>query len=89
MANETPAAGAERPSLERQLAAIWSDVLDVDAIQPTDTFVDLGGDSIAAILCVNQVQKRLGRQVTLAVVLDDETTLGRLAERLRAAPEPR
>ena len=54
-----PAPARERPALrhaavppsnglERRLAAIWSAVLELDAVGVTDSFLDLGGDSLTA-----------------------------------------
>jgi len=53
-----PAASAEaageapRGETERTLAAIWSDVLGVDAVTRQDRFFQLGGDSIVALRVV-------------------------------------
>ncbi|NNF13170.1 MAG: amino acid adenylation domain-containing protein, partial [Gemmatimonadetes bacterium] len=40
---------APRTAIERQLAAIWRDVLEVDEIGVHDPFFELGGDSILSI----------------------------------------
>jgi acyl-CoA synthetase (AMP-forming)/AMP-acid ligase II/thioesterase domain-containing protein/acyl carrier protein len=48
------AAGFVAPgtAAEKRLAKIWSEVLNVETIGIHDSFVDLGGDSLAAISCV-------------------------------------
>ncbi len=85
MASETASDGAPKPAstLERELAAIWSEVLDVSDVGSDTAFVELGGDSIAATLCLNRIQKVLGRHITLEAMLDEDMTLRRLAEIVR------
>ncbi|HKT03833.1 MAG TPA: condensation domain-containing protein, partial [Rugosimonospora sp.] len=43
---------APRTPVERRLAAVWGEVLGVDPVGVTDTFFDLGGDSIRAVSLV-------------------------------------
>ncbi|MBQ0853813.1 amino acid adenylation domain-containing protein [Streptomyces sp. BH-SS-21] len=63
---------------ELQLAAIWAELLEVDAVSREDDFFDLGGDS----LLVLQVFARLGEgrtQLPRPTVIYDNRTLARLA----------
>ncbi|MFD6291152.1 amino acid adenylation domain-containing protein [Streptomyces sp. NPDC060205] len=73
---------------ERQLAVIWSELLDVDAVSREDDFFDLGGDS----LLVLQVFARLGEdrpQLPRPTVIYDNRTLAKLAAAVDAtAAEP-
>ena len=46
---------APRDSLERKLAAIWSEVLGVEGIGINDDFRDLGGHSLAATRIVSRI----------------------------------
>jgi acyl carrier protein len=79
-----PFAGRERPHLgndyiapqtplEKQIARIWSDVLGIDAVGVTDSFFDLGGDSLNAIRIVNQLLADTGIEVSMAELFEFRT----------------
>jgi amino acid adenylation domain-containing protein len=81
---------APRNPLERDLAQLWSEVLDSveeGAIGIHDSFFELGGNSITGAIFINRLQERLG-EIVHVVTLFDAPTLARLAERL-AAEYPR
>ena len=80
----TPPADA----LERQLADLWAEVLDLDAVGVDDNFFDLGGDSIAAVRLTSAMQRRLDRAVGLASLFDAPTVAGLAAALRAAAPQP-
>jgi amino acid adenylation domain-containing protein len=52
-----------RSKLERLIAEIWQDVLDVDAVGVDDRFFELGGTSLQAARFVNEMQTRLHEQI--------------------------
>ena len=52
---------APRTELERELAAIWREVLDVDDLGITDDYFASGGDSLQAAMIVTRIEARLGR----------------------------
>ncbi|WP_313053322.1 non-ribosomal peptide synthetase [Pseudomonas lopnurensis] len=54
---------APRSELERQLAAIWADVLKLERVGLTDNFFELGGDSIISLQVVSRA-RQLGLQIT-------------------------
>ncbi|MFF8996860.1 non-ribosomal peptide synthase/polyketide synthase [Streptomyces achromogenes] len=90
----TVAAGrvAPRSERERVLAAIWADVLGVDAVGVTDDFFDLGGESLLAARVLARVRDELGVRLTLRDVFSARTVAA-LAPLLAdpsaaAAPEP-
>ena len=59
-----------RTASERDLAAIWADVLGVVDIGVTDDFFDLGGDSMLAAMIVTRIGDRMGhRDLPLATFL--------------------
>ncbi|WP_280663579.1 phosphopantetheine-binding protein [Sinorhizobium garamanticum] len=39
------------PALDRQIAAVYRDTLGLDDVASTDSFFDLGGDSLSALSC--------------------------------------
>ena len=50
---------------EKALAAIWTDLLDLERIDVRDNFFELGGHSLKATQLVSRVQKRLGVELPL------------------------
>jgi acyl-coenzyme A synthetase/AMP-(fatty) acid ligase/acyl carrier protein len=75
---------APRTPLERDLAAIWADVLGVDRVGVDDEFTDLGGDSLAAALIIARAATACG--VTLPMpTLFHAPTVALMAEVIAAA----
>jgi amino acid adenylation domain-containing protein len=56
---------APTTTIERQLAAIWQEVLGIENIGLTDNFFELGGHSLKMTLVVNKVKNRLGYDLTI------------------------
>jgi thioesterase domain-containing protein/NRPS condensation-like uncharacterized protein/acyl carrier protein len=54
-AEDTPAYVAPRNSIEKQLAEIWADTLEVELVGVHDNFFKLGGHSMLATLLVAQI----------------------------------
>lgn len=75
-----------RPStgLLDTVAAVWTEVLGIDGIEPGDDFFDLGGDSVVAARLTALLQERLGIEVPLLTVFD-HPTVGELATELEKA----
>ncbi|MEU9075822.1 non-ribosomal peptide synthetase [Kitasatospora sp. NPDC048538] len=100
-----PAAAAAEPSaadagaeggggLAEQVAEVWSTVLGVSGVLPTDDFFSLGGHSLAALRVVHLLRRRLGIELQLRHLLDSAdlaaftATVGRAVEAGTAAPRP-
>ncbi|MGW7412691.1 amino acid adenylation domain-containing protein [Streptomyces sp. NPDC054863] len=89
-------ATAPRPlsPTERRVAAIWCEVLRVDAVGPEDDFFAKGGTSIGASRVVARIRTGLGVELPLAVIFDTPS-LAEVAravdavEAASAAPTPR
>ncbi len=82
-ASEKPApasAGEPRTDLERQLCRLWSDLLNVAAVAPTDNFFALGGHSLLAVQLLSRVRQVYGVEVSLDVVYTGEFTVAELAK---------
>src|SRR5262245_32094725 len=45
-------------SVETEVAAIWAEVLGLEAVAPNDDFFELGGDSLSAALILTLVQRQ-------------------------------
>ncbi|MBD3003654.1 non-ribosomal peptide synthetase [Streptomyces sp. 5-10] len=78
-----PATPFVRPAdaLQRDIAAIWSELLDRSDIGARDNFFDLGGNSLLLIKAQTLYRRRLGRDIPL-LDLYDHTTVAALAKRL-------
>ena len=69
---------APATALERDLASLWAQLLSVDRVGTTDSFFDLGGDSILAVRLTTELQRMLDDMVFLAAIFD-APTVGELA----------
>jgi amino acid adenylation domain-containing protein len=80
------AAGYVAPATgtERQLAAIWSEVLGVKKVGARDDFFDLGGHSLLAVQILSRMRDRLGVDLPVRVLFE-APTLAALAQRVDAA----
>ncbi len=72
-----PAPGASRPALraayaapqtplEQTIAEVWQEFLQLDTVGVNDIFFELGGHSLLLVLVHEDLQKRLGREVSIA-----------------------
>ena len=67
---------APRSSIERQLAALWSEVLGIDPVGIDDSFFELGGNSLHAVRLVAAWQSRTGEELPLVKVFQYPTVAG-------------
>ena len=56
---------APQSDLEKQLAAIWQDVLDVEQVGLNDNFFELGGHSLLVINVMSRIQLELGVKISV------------------------
>src|SRR5262249_5885091 len=69
-----PAAGDRRPvvaprsEIERDLTAVWEEVLQVRPVGVTDNFFDLGGHSSLAAVLLARVREKLGHTLPLGAL---------------------
>ncbi|MEM7351602.1 MAG: amino acid adenylation domain-containing protein, partial [Acidobacteriota bacterium] len=74
---------APRTPLERQLAAIWAEVLGVPDVGAEDDFFTLGGHSLLATQVISRLRHHLGYEVPLRDFFR-ATTVAALATRLES-----
>ena len=72
-----------RTPVERQLAAIWADVLRVERVGVHDNFFDLGGHSLLAVKVAARVRETFQLDVPLRAIFQ-APTLAALAQRIEA-----
>jgi acyl carrier protein len=81
------AAGYEEPrtAIERELAAIWSDILGVEQVGAYDNFFDLGGHSLLVMQTVARVREAFSINLPLASIFESPTlaNLANIIEELR------
>ncbi|HET9060706.1 MAG TPA: acyl carrier protein [Acidimicrobiales bacterium] len=52
--------GYEEPGLKQRLRNIWQTVLDQEAVEDGDDFFDLGGDSLAMVYLMTEIDEAFG-----------------------------
>lgn len=80
--NTEGAAGDDNGGLTDEIEGAWRAVLNVDAVSPTDNFLDLGGNSILAIQLTSRLREALAIELRPAEVLLADS-LGELTDRIR------
>jgi surfactin family lipopeptide synthetase A len=82
---------APRTPTEQTLLDIWSDVLQVEHIGVYDDFLELGGDSLAAMRCQNRIRTAFQVEVPietfLAGAVADIATIASEIDRSRSGGE--
>ncbi|XVS61670.1 phosphopantetheine-binding protein [Actinosynnema sp. CA-299493] len=71
-----------RDDVERRVAAIWAEQLDVRAVGVTDDFLELGGDSLSALGIISAIEAEFDRPVDVYEFMT-ASSVRRLAEVLR------
>jgi acyl carrier protein len=80
----TPSA-APRTELERQLAAIWAELLTLPSVGIHDSFFDLGGHSLLAVQLLSRVRQTFQVDLSLEVVYGGPFTVAELAKAIDLA----
>lgn len=71
-------------ALESKLTAIWAEILGCDTISPQDTFMEIGGDSLAIMLLVAKIENDFNFELSLWDIFEG-LTIQILADRIREA----
>lgn len=84
ISNTSPASNSN--DTERQLIAIWREVLGQEQVKPGDNFFDLGGDSLRAMSLFSRIDKSF--QISLPIeTIFEHPTVSELARAVRPAAE--
>ncbi len=73
---------APRDRVERELVAIWEQVLNIRPISIRSNFFDLGGHSLLAIRAFAQIDQALGKKLPIATIFQ-APTIEQLAQVIR------
>ena len=85
---ERPLATAQPANqLERDLLALWEDVLERRPLSVQDNFFDVGGDSLAAVSILAGAERLLGRRIPL-YLLTEHPTISSLVAALVVESDP-
>jgi hypothetical protein len=79
---------APRNELERAIAAIWCDVLQLDRVGVDDNFFDVGGHSLLLVEVRARLDEKLGHDVPI-VAMFEHPTIRSLVSHLTREEEPR
>jgi amino acid adenylation domain-containing protein len=86
---ESPGIAAAKPEFvapssdaEEKIAIVWSDLLGIRSPSVTDSFFQLGGDSLLAMRAISRMNRILGCKLTLSRLFENPTirALSRLAQ---------
>jgi acyl carrier protein len=69
--------------LEKEVAAVWTDLFGIDAIDVNDDFFMLGGHSLLAVQVAGRLRARLDIDLPLRLLFEHRTVRG-LAQSLEA-----
>ena len=67
--NREPSPASSPSLVEQSLLEIWSTTLDRGAVAPTDNFFEIGGDSLLALVAIEQINQRLGWKLNISDLL--------------------
>ena len=83
-APEKAAYAPPETDIEKKVAALWADAVRLDRIGIDDHFLEIGGQSLQAVLLLSHVQEMFGVEVQFKEFLD-APTVRKLSEHIEAA----
>jgi acyl carrier protein len=79
-----PAEAQQFREVKTALMTIWSDVLSIDCSTTHEGFLSLGGDSLAAMRCINRINSAFGIELPLDLFLIDSADIAQFASLIRS-----
>lgn len=67
-------------STEQKVKSIWQDILGVSSISKDVHFLDLNGDSLAAMACISSMRELLGVEFTVEEFFLEDATISGFSE---------
>ncbi len=77
--------GAPRTGLERELVALWAELLALPSVGVHDNFFDLGGHSLLAVQLISRVRQTYNVDLSLELVYSGAFTVEALARAIEVA----
>ncbi|MEM8906265.1 MAG: amino acid adenylation domain-containing protein, partial [Bacteroidota bacterium] len=78
---------APRNALERELAQIWQELLQIERVGIHDNFFDLGGHSLLATRVVSTIRKNMAMDLPITALFN-QTTIADLAQWMAKTQKP-
>ncbi len=78
---------APQTTIEKQIASLWSEILEIDDVGVLDSFFDLGGDSLRAARFVTRFREQNGKEMAVASLFEHRT-IRALANFIGGLPQP-
>lgn len=85
-AGKAPKANRKLTPEEEMIMAIWSDVLGLQDLSPSDDFFQLGGHSLLAVKVMVAIEKQTGQRLPIATLFSN-STIEKLAKQLAGEEE--
>ncbi|HEV2645631.1 MAG TPA: phosphopantetheine-binding protein [Acidobacteriaceae bacterium] len=80
MQDTQPQIQESRPTpTEEKLIALWEMLLNVPSVTAADDFLDLGGDSLAAVMCISRIRQVFQVEVSFDEFFNGDATVSRFA----------
>ncbi|MVX76466.1 non-ribosomal peptide synthetase, partial [Escherichia coli] len=70
---------APQTELEQRLAAIWSEVLEVERVGLNDNLFELGGHSLLVLMLKERIRKATGTALSVSQLMLNPTIAGQVA----------
>ena len=71
-----PASAAPKTDMEGRIASVWKHVLRIGRVGTRDNFFDIGGNSLLLIKACRQLERELGRTISLTTLFEFPTIAG-------------
>jgi hypothetical protein len=65
-----------RTDTEKMIAEIWCNVLGLNKVSIHDSFFDLGGHSLSAMLVSSRLLRMLGIKISVRTLFENDTLVG-------------
>jgi acyl carrier protein len=83
--NLRPSEAPRYSEIEKRMVQDWMEVLQLSEIDVHDQFLDLGGDSLAAILCISRMRSAFGVEFPIDAFFLDDATISNFARMIEPA----
>ncbi len=83
--SRAPVSGPPRTELERELVALWGEMLGAPRVGVHDSFFDLGGHSLLAVQLLSRVRQLYAVELSLELVYSGSFTVAELAKAIEVA----